>query len=120
MRPSITVMRNTPTSRPIRTPLGEYLMVRSRGVTAHLKMHRYFLTAQHMIPGCGKISRCTGRYTARKKTKTRKKFEEIGSTRPRCCCSEYDVLLESIRSSTKPVSAPPVMPPIRTLTNTHT
>ena len=86
--PSITTIRKTPTSRPMRTPRGEYLIVRSLGVTAHLNRHRYFRTAQHTIPGCGKISLCTGRYTALKKTKTRKKLLEIGKTRPRCCCRE--------------------------------
>jgi hypothetical protein len=56
VKPSIATIKNTPTSRPIRKPLGEYFTVRSRGVTAQPKTHRYRRTAQQMIPGCGNIS----------------------------------------------------------------
>mmetsp|Transcript_2408 Transcript_2408/g.9313 ORF Transcript_2408/g.9313 Transcript_2408/m.9313 type:complete len:200 (+) Transcript_2408:280-879(+) len=120
VKPSMATIRNTPTSRPIRIPLGEYFTVRSRFVTAHPKTHRYRRTAQQIIPGCGRINRCMGKYTERKNTNTRKKLLLIGKTRPKCFWMLYVVLSWPRACCAKLVSAPPVMPPNKTLTNPQT
>eukprot|EP00982_Pelagococcus_subviridis_P006548 30166-Pelagococcus_subviridis.AAC.3 len=65
------------------------------------------------------MSRWIGVYIARKTTKTRKKFEVIGSNIPNCCCVVYVVDVIPKASSKNPPNAPPVMPPTRTLTKTQ-
>jgi hypothetical protein len=71
------------------------------------KTHRYRRTAQQIIPGCGRINRCMGKYTERKNTNTRKKLLLIGKTRPKCFWMLYVVLSWPRACCAKLVSAPP-------------